>query len=386
MRDDNEPNEPTGRYNWRGQWVEDANPRGSRRGRLRLSNLRALLSGKRVAVIGGVIAVVLFLWTSVHIVPPGTRAIPVTLGRPGGSLGPGLRITLPFTVTRNVSVRTESYTMSAIKGEGAKSSDDSVTVLGRDGGSAKIDATVLFEVDAGRVEEVYRTVGSNYLEKIVRPSARSCIRSEFTNYDMVAAATSSWNEVETKVSDCMTSKLEPRGLVLEDFQLREVKLGDQIQKSIDGKVAAQQKAEQQRFELSTAQQAAEITRVQAMATADSQQILACGGEIATVERNGQQVQAIVPRAVDNCSQAQLTPEYLQFTYIQALKDLVQSPNASTIILPFDQNLTPLINLNGSSSPTISTPDSTSGSGTDSGSGSGSSSSSRSGSASGNSGG
>ena len=54
---------------------------------------------------------------------------------------------------------------------GVRPDDDSVTVLGRDGGSAKIDATVLFEVDAGRVEEVYRTVGSNYLEKIVRPSA-----------------------------------------------------------------------------------------------------------------------------------------------------------------------------------------------------------------------
>jgi hypothetical protein len=41
---------------------------------------------------------------------------------------------------------------------------------------------------------------------------------------------------------------------------------------------------------------------------------------------------------------------LQFAYIQALKQLVNSPNNSTIILPFDKNLTPLLQVpSGSSS-------------------------------------
>jgi hypothetical protein len=68
-----------------------------------------------------------------------------------------------------------------------------------------------------------------------------------------------------------------------------------------------------------------------------------------LQKDGEQVQTVVPNALTACSQAQLTQPYLQFTYIQALKALVASPNASTIILPFDQNLTPLINVGGNSS-------------------------------------
>ena len=57
---------------------------------------------------------------------------------------------------------------------------------------------------------------------------------------------------------------------------------------------------------------------------------------------------VVPNPIDRCSQAQLTPQYLQWTYIQALQSLVDSPNNSTIILPFDQALTPLLNIPGGS--------------------------------------
>ena len=40
--------------------------------------------------------------------------------------------------------------------------------------------------------------------------------------------------------------------------------------------------------------------------------------------NGQDVQTVIPNPLDQCSQAQLTPAYLQFTYIQALKQLASS--------------------------------------------------------------
>jgi regulator of protease activity HflC (stomatin/prohibitin superfamily) len=132
--------------------------------------------------------------------------------------------------------------------------------------------------------------------------------------------------------------------VIQDFQLREVSLGAQVQSAVDSKVAAQQKAEQQKFELATARQVADVSRIQALATADAQQILACGGEAATATRNGQRFRTVTPNPITKCSQAQLTPEYLQFTYIQALAQLVNAPGSSTIVPPFDQNLTPLVNV------------------------------------------
>lgn len=40
----------------------------------------------------------------------------------------------------------------------------------------------------------------------------------------------------------------------------------------------------------------------------------------------------------------LTQEYLQWYYIKTLKSLINSPNHSTIILPFDQKLVPMLQI------------------------------------------
>ena len=219
--------------------------------------------------------------------------------------------------------------MTSNIGEGAKgSTDDSVAVLGSDGGAANVNATVLYRVDPKQATFVYKTIGKSYAAQIVRPSARECIRTQFTLYPMISAATTDFRKIENDAAMCFKDKVEPRGLLVQDFQLREVALSSQLQTAVNSKVASQQNAEQQKFELATAEQAADITRIQALATADSQQILACGGKAATVRKNGVDVQTVVPNPLTACSQSQLTPAYLQYTYIQALKQLVTSPNAS----------------------------------------------------------
>jgi regulator of protease activity HflC (stomatin/prohibitin superfamily) len=229
-------------------------------------------------------------------------------------------------------------------------------VLGRDGGSANVNATVLYRLDPAKATDVYRALGRSYQTQIVRPSARNCIRVIFTRYDVVTAATSEWDTVEDDVSKCMKEKIESRGLLLQDFQMREVTLASSIRSAVDAKVTAQQTLEQQRFELATALQQADITRIQALATADSQQILACGGTKTKILRDGRNVSTVIPNPLTNCNQTQLTPAYLQFTYIQALRQLATSKTNTTLVMPFDQNLTPLLNLNtGSGSTTVTPP-------------------------------
>ena len=244
-------------------------------------------SWKRLFAFLGTIFAIVFVWTSIHVVQPGTVAVPVTLGHAGDPIGAGFHITLPFTTTYAMSTRVQNYTMTSIIGEGAKgSTDDSVAVLGSDGGAANVNATVLYRVDPKQATTVYRTIGKNYADDLVRPSARSCIRTQFTLYPMIDAATVDWRKIEADAATCLKAKIESQGLLLQDFQLREVTLSAQLQTAVNSKVASQQNAEQQKFELATAEQAADITRIQALATADSQQILACGGKAATVARNG----------------------------------------------------------------------------------------------------
>ncbi len=304
------------------------------------------------------LAALFMILSVVRVVPAGHVAIPVVFGRVGKRIGPGIHLVTPFTNMKNMSVRTEQYTMASTGVAGGSDADDSVDVLGRDGAAGRVNATLLYKLDSAAATTLYREIGTDYKDKVIRPSARSCVRSAFAHFDMVEAATTSWASVDDDITECLKGKLEGRGIVVEDFQLRELDLDDQVQKAIDAKVAAQQDAERQQFELDKAEQQANIRRVEAHATADSQQILACGGEVQEVVRDGRTVNVVVPKPIERCSQAQLTPQYLQFTYIQALKELVNSPNNSTIILPFDENLTPLLNVGGSSTPIATAPPST----------------------------
>src|SRR5690242_48796 len=103
-------------------------------------------SWKRLATTCAVAFGIVFVWTSVHVVKPGTVGVPVTLGHAGAPISPGFHITLPFTTVYSMNIRTQNYTMSSLRNEGGKS-DDSVSVLGADGGTAQVNATVLYRLD-----------------------------------------------------------------------------------------------------------------------------------------------------------------------------------------------------------------------------------------------
>lgn len=313
-------------------------------------------SWKRLLALVGAVLVVWLAATTIHVVQAGNVGVPVTLGRAGSPVGPGLHLSPPFTSMKQLSARTTAYTMSAEVAEGARADDDSVRVLGADGASGSVDSTVLFRLDTTRATEVYQQLGTGYLLTLIRPSARTCIRSVFTDHTMVEAVTTAWHDMEDSVTACLKEKVEPSGIFIIDFQLREVRLDSTLQAAVTAKVSAQQEAERQQFELAKARQQAEITRVDALATANSEQILACGGQLQTVEQaDGTTIQVVVPNPLDQCSETLLTPAYLQFNYIQALRALVNSPNSSTIILPFDQALTPLIDVTGEGTGSVPTP-------------------------------
>jgi len=296
----------------------------------------------------GVIIAVIIVWTSVHIVQPGNVAVPVTFGHAGEPLGPGIHITLPFTNANSMSTRTQNYTMSASKTDGPPGSVDSaVTVLGRDGGSATVNATLLYRLDRSKATDVYRNLGRNYGPALVRPTARGCVRSAFTQFPVTAAASTASGAIQDSIASCVKDKLESVGLQLQAFQLRSVALDPNVQTAVTAKVAAQQKLEQQAFDEATAQKLADILRIQAQATRDQVQIVQCGGHPGTETVNGASVRTIVP---NQCSGAGLTDAYLRLAYIQALQAIATSGKASTIIVPAGQ--APLISVpSGSGSTT-----------------------------------
>jgi regulator of protease activity HflC (stomatin/prohibitin superfamily) len=205
-----------------------------------------------------------------------------------------------------------------------------------------VNATVLYRVDPDKATMVYRNLGRNYANAVVKPAARGCVRLVFAKYPIVSASTTSGNDVESDVGHCMKDKLVPQGLLLADFQLKQVTLDPQLARAVSQKVAAQQLQQQQAFDLVTAQKQADIKRIQALATYDQALLIQCGGK-ASVTTGASGTQTIIPNLPSACDN-KLTPAFLQFSYIQALQALAAGKGTSTLVLPFDKNLTPLINL------------------------------------------
>jgi hypothetical protein len=209
---------------------DDEDDRYNQRRRRLLRAARMPLHG--LAVVFRFAAIAFFVLSFFRTVSTGNASVPVTFGKAGKQLGPGLHVVWPITQLRNISVRTQSYTMSPA------GDDPSAQVLGQDGTVANADATLLYRVNRSDVTKVYTNVGTGYSVTIVRPTTRTCVRAGFTKLPMVQAATVDFAQVERDIGTCIREKLTLAGIQVRDFQLRELRLSAQLQNAIDGQTAA----------------------------------------------------------------------------------------------------------------------------------------------------
>jgi SPFH domain/Band 7 family protein len=199
---------------------------------------RRLLRAARFPVHGcfvvfGIAAIVFFVLSFFRTVPSGSVAVPVTFGKAANEVGPGLHLEWPITKMKNISVRTQSYTMAA------RGDDPSVQVLGSDAAGASADSTLLFRVVRSKATDVYDNLGTGYATTVVRPTARRCVREAFANGPLVEEATTRSNDVERAIEDCIKETLEPAGINVQDFQLRQLTLSQQLTNALDAAVASQ---------------------------------------------------------------------------------------------------------------------------------------------------
>ncbi len=296
-----------------------------------LRRRRRFLSFAAVIVVIGLALVV----SMVHIVPPGKVIVPQVFGSAKPALGEGLHVTLPWPIERvsTLTVQTRNYTMSAAK---AKGTDPAVLVLGFDGASATVDATVLYRLEPKNATRVFREVGPNYLATVIVPSARTCIREAYAGVDLVRAATGDFPGISASITACLKEKVGSKGITVVDFQLRDLALSTNIQKAVDLKVASDQ-------QIVASQHRADAQRLEAKGQADAAQVLACGGKTKATEVDGKMTLVVEPNTTANCETPPLDSNMLTYNYIQALRDIINSPN-STVILPSGDSGQPIVNV------------------------------------------
>jgi regulator of protease activity HflC (stomatin/prohibitin superfamily) len=219
-------------------------------------------------------------------------------------LDSGLHLINPLLDVTDFDIQTQNYTMSAVHGEGAQEGDDAIRVLSNDGLEVVIDLTVLYRITPADAPMIFKQIGVNYNDKIVRPVTRTRIRDNAVYYDAVALYSTKRNEFQQRIFKTIEADFKTRGLVLEQLLIRNINLPPSVKASIESKINAEQDAQKMTFVLQKEKQEAERKRVEAQGIADYQRIISMG----------------------------LTDKQLQYEQIKAQKEIAVSPNTKIIFM------------------------------------------------------
>ena len=271
---------------------------------INLNNMKGKIFGAVVALIAIIIILNIFI-----VIPAGSTGVRTLFGKvKSKEISAGLHIINPLESIERMSVRTEEYTMSVSQGEGQRVGADQISALTNEGLPIDLDITVFYHLQENKASDVYKDLGLNFQEKIIRPEIRSTIREVIARYDAKDVYSEKRAEVSSEIQKRMEETINPRGIIVEQVLLRNVTLPAKLSSSIQEKLQAEQDAQKYDFILQKEAKEAERKRVEAAGQRDAQTII----------------------------NESLTPKYLQYLYINELKD-----REGTIYVPTGNDGLPL---------------------------------------------
>jgi prohibitin 1 len=183
-----------------------------------------------------------------------------------------------------------------------------------------MDLTAWFHLDPTEAAMVFQKIGSDYMDKIVRPAARTAIRNTTVKYNAVEIYSEKREEVQNDISTTLERDFTDRGIILEKVLLRNIKLPLKVKDAIEAKLEAEQDAQKMEFVLLKETKEADRKKIEAAGIAEAQRIIA---------------QSLI---------GERGRAYLSWKYLENLQNLYTSPNNTVVISPYDKNFIPLLQI------------------------------------------
>merc|ERR1711988_1384854 len=271
--------------------------------------------GKRVVA---VIFSLMLMWvfTSARTVPPAHIGLSVTLGAVGGTALPaGIHFLNPLSRVVSFNMKTQIvYTENQVPTQ--------------EGLNVELDVSLLYHIDKSKVMDLYLTLGEDFENILIIPELQAAVRGLTSEVNAKSLYTSGRTEIRNKLVEELKSKLDPRGIKLEDVLLKGIKLPKQLTDAIELKAQAEQESARMEFVLSKEKQEAERKKVEASGISAFQRIVSEG----------------------------ISSQLLQWKGIEATEKLANSPNAKIVVMGNSKESLPVLL---SSSDDTTTPASTS---------------------------
>ena len=211
--------------------------------------------GKKIAVIGVVIACLIVVGGSTGIVGAGQRGVLLRFGAVTGTIkAEGLYFKIPFAEeVALMSTQLQKYTAP-------------VSALSKDLQQVTAEVTLNYQLKASSVPEIYRSMRQDYENRVMQPNLQEAVKSTTADFDAEELITQR-PQVKEELQNLMTERLAPLGIEVVQLSITDFQFSSTFQESIEAKVKAVQQALEAENALKRvefeAQQA--ITRAQAEA-------------------------------------------------------------------------------------------------------------------------
>jgi len=256
-----------------------------------------------MSILAGALLVLFLLSGPYVVVPAGQRAVvfSLTSGVLEKQLGEGFHFLLPVVHKPFLyDVRTRTYSMSQVRWEGEVQGDDSLSVLTADGQTVSVDISVRFRPHTENVWRLHKEVGTDYVNKVLRPEIRSKTRLAISEFPVTEVYSAVRQAVEDRIESQLRESVKRTYLKIDEVLLRDVRFSPAFATSIVNKQIAEQNAQRMEYVLERTEKEKQ------------QQILEAEGEAQAIELKGR---AVAQNAM-----------VIQYEYVRKV-----APNVGTII-------------------------------------------------------
>lgn len=212
-----------------------------------------------------ILGILLIFLSCFEIVPTGNTGIVTTFGKIENiTLDAGVHFMSPWKNVINMDNRTQKQSIE-------------MACFSSDIQEVNVTYTVNYQINKANAQEIYRTIGTEYFDKIVRPKALEAVKSVFAKYtaeDLIASRSSLSKEIEA----LLVKTLEAQNIQITATSIENIDFTDAFTNAVEAKQVAEQnklkaKTEQDQQNIE-AEAAAKRQVIQAQADADTAKIAA----------------------------------------------------------------------------------------------------------------
>ena len=217
------------------------------------------------------------------------------------TLKPGVNVVNPLANVIKFDARTQEI-------------KEVMNVPSKEGLGVELEISLLYSLSFDNANKIYKTVGEDYVEKILIPQFRSVVRGVTASYEARALYTAEREQLAKLMEEELSKLVMPRGITIEAAPLRQITLPARLTESIEEKLKAEQESQRMQFVLKREEQEADRKRIEAKGISDFQNIVAKG----------------------------ISQQLLEWKGIEATEKLANSQNSKIVIIGSGKNGLPII--------------------------------------------